>query len=219
MRADLVRVLVILARDGDVEVREAAEGQIAALPADEMSGLLSDPTVDEDVLDYFARAATSAVALRDAVIANPATPADALRTIAGTMSEAQIDLMLLNLNRLIRTPDLIDHLAQSPSLTPLQQNRLEEIRRHFLETPGPEPTPAPLPQTPSAEDTQPIAAAGDAEAEAAPRTEEAREEGESGHATETAVEPPDGALIENANQKIMRLNTSEKIQLALKGTR
>ncbi len=218
MRADLVRVLVLLARDGDDEVRQAAGEQIAALPVEETVALLSDPSAGEDVLHFFARASASAPDLRDAVIGNPATPADALRDIAPTMSTAQIDLMLLNLNRLIETPDLIDLLAKSPSLTPLQRSRLGEIRKHFLEVPEPAPAPSGAAASASAEDTQPVvvapaAPAGITEPPAAPAGEQTA--GEPG----TEEEQPEAALIENANQKILRLNTAEKVQLALKGTR
>jgi len=215
MRAELVKVLVVLARDGDDEVRGAAETHLSSLPEDEMVALLSGTAATEDVLDHFACAPASGPNLRDAVIANPATPAGTLRKIAPTLSAAQIDQVLLNLERLIADPDLIGLLALSPSLTPLQKTRLDEIRRHFTEPPAPTVT-APSPPPPTAEDTQPVEV----------RLPDVDEPDAGGQIDESAAtEPEDGeaagveTLIENANQKILRMNTSEKIQLALKGNR
>ncbi|HKY33402.1 MAG TPA: hypothetical protein VJV23_12765 [Candidatus Polarisedimenticolia bacterium] len=202
-RMELAAVLVALSQDEDSQIRQEASRTLAAYPEQELHGILSDPAAPAALLAHVGTDPASPVALRDAVLQNGSTPVDAIKAMIPGLGAAQMDLLLLNQTRLIAAPDLLDALAASHGLTPLQRVRVEEIRRHFLSQASPA-TPPPAARAPEASP-----AAGPVEATVP----------ETAVTDPGAVEPSAAQAIENATRKILRLNTSEKIQLAYKGTR
>jgi hypothetical protein len=211
-RHELVRILVVLAADADAHVSREAASKLASLPEAELLPLLEDSQAAPEVLDHFACRMPGAGALKAAVIANPATPDDTLRRIASSMGPELIDLLLLNQTRLIATPDLLNLLEANSSATALQRSRVEEIRRHFLSAPAPAPA--------SAVDAPHLDHSGDADdATTAPTPVVAPPEADGTAPPGTEAEVQSASMLANANQKIMRMNTAEKIQLAFKGTR
>lgn len=203
-RRDLIHVLVHLLEDPGEEVRIQAGGTIATIPEEDLAQVLSDPTTATEVLDHFGATPDAASALRTAVLKNPSTTNETLCRMAPSLTASQIDEILLNQNRLIDAPEVLDLLALNPSSTALQRTRFEEIRRHFLAQPAPSPAPeAPAIEAPPIEGVPEDApAAEDAVAE---EVEEIPEEGI--EATEVAA------------TRIQRLTTAEKVKLAFKANR
>ena len=208
LRTELLKILVVLARDADAEIRREAGGSLASFPDEEILSLLSDHAAPAELLDHFGSDPACRAEWREALIANPATPTGTLRKITPLLTSDQIDLLLLNQTRLIANPDLLDLLATgSTAPTPLQRSRIEEIRRHFL---GARPDPRPVIEP--AVVARPAAQPGVGPAPDARTTAEA--------AALDQLAPAELAIaIANATQKIMKMNIAEKVQLALKGTR
>ncbi|HEY3176200.1 MAG TPA: hypothetical protein VGK94_10650 [Candidatus Polarisedimenticolia bacterium] len=207
-RTELLKILVVLVQDGDEEVRREAGKRLTSFPQGEIRPLLADPEAPPEVLHHFASDPGCLPALREILVANPATPAATLRGMISSFTSSQVDLMLLNQTRLIANPDLLDLIDSGDlTLSPLQRSRIEEIRHHFLRAPAaaapaavrPERAPEPVKAAP------PPPPAVEAQATATPAPGPASE--------------PDDALIANATSKILKMNTADKVQLAMKGTR
>jgi hypothetical protein len=143
---------------------------------------------------------------------NPSTSDASLRALAPGLSTQQIDEMLLNQTRLIKDPVILDHLEANANITPLQRSRIDEMRHHFLRA---EPS-APPPARPTREDDlaaergEAPPSADDASTADAATVETYFEEGDL----------PEGMVIsDNALQQIRKMNTAQKIHLALRGSR
>ena len=125
--------------------------------------------------------------------------------------------MLLNQTRLIKDPVILDQLEANANITPLQRSRIDEMRHHFLRA---EPS-APRPARPTRED--------DLAAERGEAPPSAADGSASEAATMAAVtaetyfeegDLPEGMMIsDNALQQIRKMNTAQKIHLALCGSR
>ena len=214
---DLLRILVALSSDQDGEVRDEAGSALEAMPREEIARLLADPSMAQEVLDHFGSLAGVPDEIKEALISNPSASAGCLLNLASSLPEPLINLFLKNETKLIGSPDLLDALLINPSLTRPQSTRIQEIRKHFLR-PLPSVTPEPSagdvpPRITPAEETPPPVETEPVDREPAEEDGEALE-GEEAGAIEQAVDPS-----ENANQKILRLNTAERIQLAFKGNR
>jgi hypothetical protein len=210
LRADLIRILIVLLRDGEGEVRREAAARLAAIPEGEVIGLAGDASAPEDLLDHYGCDPASRSSVRDAIFANPATPARTLRKMAPLLTTAQIDQALMNQTRLIEMPDLLDLMSANPALSAPQRSRIEEMRRHFLG--------APSPRTSSQPAEPDVVTHAPARTEPEPVETPEREDDEEVE-KEGAVDEEAKALFQNATQKILRMNVAEKIQLSLKGNR
>jgi hypothetical protein len=107
---DLLGLLYQLGFDKDDRLKEAALESVRKLPDRVLRGGLSDPGIDPRVLDFFSWAlagAAGAVAATDLVLRNPATADDTVIALAGRASQAEIDLIAVNEERLLRCPLII----------------------------------------------------------------------------------------------------------------
>jgi hypothetical protein len=107
---DLLGLLYQLGFDKDDRLKEAALESVRKLPDGVLRGGLSDPGIDPRVLDFFSWAlagAAGAVAATDLVLRNPATADDTVIALAGRASQAEIDLIAVNEERLLRCPLII----------------------------------------------------------------------------------------------------------------
>jgi hypothetical protein len=202
VRTELLRILVVLLGDGDDQVRREAAAKLSSFAETELLPLLEEPSASPEVLDHFGCQTPGTASYQVAVISNPATSVATLRRMAPSLTAGLIDHLLLNQTRLISTPDLLDLLEGNPALTPLQRSRTAEIRLHFLHAAPPPPAREAAPPFP-AEPAKP-----------APPPATTTEPDPS-----VPLEPDTAAMISNATQKILRMNTSEKVQLAMKGNR
>lgn len=214
-RGEAVRLLVALVADPDTALRDLASETLGGIPESEILPLLRDPAAAPEILLHFAGATGISAEAQEAILAHPAAPEDALITLLPGLPPPAVDLLLLNLNRLLKAPRLFARMESLTGLTPSQRARLDEIRRHFLNVPArPEPRPrsvpgagaspastiAGAPEIPAASEAPP------ADVDASPGLEGPPEEG-------------DASEIDSAITRIMRMNTAEKIQLAFKGSR
>jgi len=209
-RAEQFNILVVLLGDEDEEIRHEAASRLGSFPEGEVLSMLGDPAATPTVLDHFGCDPSSPLSLKEAVLANGATPASTLRRMLPTLAAPQIDQVLLNQTRLIAEPDLLDFMSGNPALTPLQRTRIEEFRRHFLRGRGdPQPPEGTALVEPDRE-TLDLEGEGAVEPLAAAEGLETHDSGADGATAE---------LLRNAAMKILRMNAAERIKLAFKGTR
>ena len=107
---DLLCLLYQLGFDSDDRLKEAALTSARALPDGVLRGGLSDPAIDKRVLDFFSWAlagAPGAAAAIDLILSNPTTADDTVVTLAARASQAEVDVIATNEERLLRCPAII----------------------------------------------------------------------------------------------------------------
>ncbi len=225
----VLRVLVALLSERQPGIADVATQSLEERTVDlaRLAEILQEKTTDPAVLAYFGKrmAGTSEMEILRIVIADPKTPEDTLKMLAATEGGKVLEAILLNEDRLIQTPVLLDVLKSNPEISIRQKTRVDEIEMHLI--PGnipaatPEATPPPVVPVPevqepeSSDEPAPLEgpaetlpqdlAADPAEMVAAAEREEEEEEEEE--------------LPRQALDKIQGLGVPEKIQLALAATR
>ena len=205
-RPELLRVLVALQRDPDEGVRQEATSRFSSLSIPELKEALSDPGTVPEVLHHIALSSSMKPELVEPLLVNPSTAVVTLEGLIPRLGPTHLDQLLLNQQRLIANPRLLDRIAAHPAATPQQRARVEEYRRHFIDRPAPAPAPEPEREPPAA--AVAVVAAGGV----VPSEDQAHEPG-------AEEESADDSMADNATRRIMLMNTAEKIQLAFKGSR
>ena len=207
---DLLELLHHLLADHDPEVAGAAQASLVAQPAAEILPLLKDRETPPQVLAW-AAAHRSERELREAVLQNTSLPDEAIETLAPGLSEQLAELVVINQVRLLRRTSLLEALERNQSLSNDQRRRLRELRESFRigEIPAPSETP------PATEAPAPVEAPGEVE-EAAEEPILTEDQALARYLTEAERGEQDKV---GAVQKVFRLNTAQKVILALKGTR
>ena len=115
-----------------------------------LAEILQEKTIDPAVLAYFGKrmAGTKEMEILRIVIADPKTPEDTLKMLAATEGGKVLEAILLNEDRLIQTPVLLDVLKSNPEISIRQKTRIDEIEKHLIRgnipAPTPEATPPPV---------------------------------------------------------------------------
>lgn len=206
---DLLELLQHLLADHDPEVAGAAQASLVAQPAAEILPLLKDRETPPPVLAW-AAAHRSERELREAVLQNTSLSDEAIEALAPGLSEHLAELVVINQVRLLRRTSLLEALEGNPSLSNDQRRRLRELRETFRigEIPAPSEEPAAEAAAP-AEEPAPVE-------EVAEEPILTEDEALARYLTEAERGEQDKV---GAVQKVFRLNTAQKVILALKGTR
>jgi hypothetical protein len=212
--ADLVELLHHLLRDADSRVKQAASTSLTTMPADALLPLAKDRGTPTEVLAWILVYREDRE-LRESVLQNTSLEDEALESVAGSLSEALAELVVINQVRLLRRTSLLEALEKNPSLSNDQKRRLRELRESFhiggVAAPAPPPAaPAPPPEAGPT--------LGDELQEALPE-EPAPQTDEEALVRYLSVEERDEAEKVSVVQRIFRLNTAEKVIAALKGNR
>jgi hypothetical protein len=96
-----------------------------------LAEILADPKTDPSVLSYFALHQTMPREPMSALLTNPSLDDDALVAIGSRGSSTAIDLLLLNQERLVKTPAAVDALVGNGTLGPDQRRRLLDFIEHL----------------------------------------------------------------------------------------
>jgi voltage-gated potassium channel Kch len=209
--ADLVELLFILTRDAEAEVRDSASASLMATPPDVFLAIAKDRQTPAEVLGW-ALAHRIERETREAVLQNTSTSDAVIESLAPSLSAELAELVVINQVRLLRRLSLLEALEANPHLNNDQRRRLRELRETFhigeaaQAPPPPEPTPQPAPE---AEPEAPLEA---------PPEERIASEDEAITRYLTDDERGETQKV-SAVQRIYRLNTADKLVLALKGTR
>jgi hypothetical protein len=212
--ADLAELLHHLLSDPDPAVGQSATATLTAMPVEEIVPISRDRDTPPALLGWVLSAREERE-IREAALQNPSTPDEAVEGITGFLGEELAELVVINQVRLLRRTSLLEVLEKNTLLNKDQQRRLRELRESFrIGQPGAPAPPAPPPPAPAPEP------------EPAP-TEELAEP-----PVDLASLSPDEAVIQilsederadqekvNVVQEIYRLNTAQKVIMALKGSR
>jgi hypothetical protein len=206
---DLVELWTDLVRDRDEGVRAAATKSLRDFPAAEFLPIAKSRDTPPSVLTWAATHRTERE-LREAALQNTSLSDEAIEALAPTLPQELAELVVIAQVRLLRRTSLLEAIESNPALNNDQRRRLRELRESFqigwAEAPAPAPREEPPPAVePPPPEPEPVVEAPISEDEALVRylSEEERRE------TEKV----------STVQKIYRLNTLEKIQTALKGSR
>lgn len=205
---DLAELLCLLLGDADQAVRDAARGTLIAMPADQMLSLLKDRQTPPAVLAW-AVGGRPETELREVALQNVSTPDEAIEAVAASLSESLAELVVINQTRLLRRTSMLEALESNPSLNNDQKRRLRELRESFHigeEAPAPPPPPPAPPPPPEPEAAEP-------EAPPEPQTEQ---EAVVQYLSENERNDADKL---STVQRIVRMNTAEKVVTALKGSK
>jgi hypothetical protein len=205
---DLLELWTDLVRDKEPSVQEAATKSITTFPVAEFLPVLKSRDTPAAVLAWAATHRKERE-LREAALQNTSLTDETIESLAADLPSELAELVVINQTRLLRRTSLLEALETNPSLSNDQKRRLRELRETFkigvVEAPPP-PAPEPEPEREEPELAEVSLGPSDmSEDEAMVRylSEDERQ------STEKV----------SAVQKIYRLNTAEKLIMALKGTR
>ena len=132
-QADLLEALISLREDSDANVAQAAQSTLAAQAAEDLLNVAKSPDTSPFVLQYLA-ANHGTRELQEAVATHANTPDTAIAVLAKQTSEGSLlELITVNQQRLIRSPEILDAVLQNPARTAEAERRATETRREFFE--------------------------------------------------------------------------------------
>lgn len=133
-QADLLELLVLLAESSDSELSSASKETLLSFETNDLKLAAETPETAPVILKYFAQNANLPAEIYEKVILNPKTPDLAILSLAKhTVRGDLLELISVNQQRLIRTPQLIETILANSSLTPESERRAKETRREFFE--------------------------------------------------------------------------------------
>lgn len=133
-QTDLLEALVILTRSEDSELAANASNTLKSQENSQLKAIISSDEAAPQVLDYFARQETLSQEIYEVVIANPKTPGESIISFAKQTSSGELlEVLSLNQQLLIGTPELLDAILSNPNKTTEANRRASEIKREFFE--------------------------------------------------------------------------------------
>jgi hypothetical protein len=133
-QSDLLEVLVFLRQSGDQEIASAALETLEAENNDALLVIAKIDTTSPRVLGYLTSRAGAPRELYEAAIQNRSTPDEALADFATSTSESSLlELIALNQERLVRSPQLIEAILANPARSSEAERRARETKKEFFE--------------------------------------------------------------------------------------
>jgi hypothetical protein len=133
-QADLLEVLVALSRDEETELAEAARETLQNQEDEQWISAAQASEVAPEVLGYLAGRKDLPPEVHEAVAQNQATPDEAIALLAQTTgSGSLIELLIINQQRLIRAPAIMDAVLVNPARTPEAERRVKEVQEEFFQ--------------------------------------------------------------------------------------
>ncbi|MFN8007236.1 MAG: hypothetical protein U0V70_09480 [Terriglobia bacterium] len=131
---ELLAILIHLQNDPDSSICETAKGTLEnEFSEDLLKTILESSTAPADALEYFGSFPFRSETLLEIVIQNKATPDSTIASIAEKVDAGLMDLVMVNLMRLLRSPFILEALERNQRATPDITRRLGEIREEFFE--------------------------------------------------------------------------------------
>ncbi|HEX8368017.1 MAG TPA: hypothetical protein VF604_05705 [Pyrinomonadaceae bacterium] len=133
-QSDLLEILVSLAQNGDEELSGNARETLKNQDKQRLEDIVSAPQVSPQVLAYFAGEENLPFNAYEAIISNLSTPDAAIIKFARSTKEGSLlELITLNQQRLIRTPQIIEAIIANPYRTAEAERRAQETKREFFQ--------------------------------------------------------------------------------------
>src|SRR5215212_3693195 len=133
-QSDLLEILVALAQNGDVELSVNARETLKNQDTGNLADIVASPLTSSQVLAYFAGEENLPFEAYEAIITNLNTPDTAIIKFARSSRDGSLlELITLNQQRLIRTPQIIEAIIANPYRTAEAERRAQETKREFFE--------------------------------------------------------------------------------------
>ncbi len=131
---ELLAILIYLQNDVEPEVcKDARDTLENEFSENLLKTILESSTAPAEILEYYGSFPFRSEALLEVVIENKSTPDSTVAAIAEQVDARLIDLVLVNLMRLLRSPFILEALERNSHATPDITRRLREIREEFFE--------------------------------------------------------------------------------------
>ena len=133
-QSDLLEVLVALTASDDAQIATAAAETLKNESAEDLLIAASGEETAPNVLAYLATVADGKQDVYEAAILNTHTPDQALAKLAATTtSSSLLELITINQQRLVRSPEIIDAILGNPARSAEAERRARETRKEFFE--------------------------------------------------------------------------------------
>jgi len=133
-QSDLLEVLVALTTSDDAQIATAATETLKNETAEELLIAASGEETAPNVLAYLATVVDGKQETYEAAILNTRTPDQALAKLAATTtSSSLLELITVNQQRLVRSPQIIDAILGNPARSGEAERRARETREEFFE--------------------------------------------------------------------------------------
>ncbi len=133
-QSDLLEVLVALTASDDAQIATAAAETLKNESAEDLLIAASAEETAPNVLAYLATVADGKQDVYEAAILNTHTPDQALAKLAATTtSSSLLELITINQQRLVRSPEIIDAILGNPARSAEAERRARETRKEFFE--------------------------------------------------------------------------------------
>jgi hypothetical protein len=211
-REDLIRVLVLLAAEGDAEIADSARTTLATFSLENLFAVMELPDLEPLEIELLARAVPSEP-LWHRIVRHPRTSNETLRWLAATAPASTLDAIVTNQTRLLACLEILLDMRTNPHVTQDVLRRAREFEEEFLKKASAWAAAAEVepevPAVPSIEDALVALAAIGMNLPAAATGPVPLTEPES-------TAPPE---VADAFLRLSQLNTYQRIMRALKGTR
>ena len=133
-QSDLLEVLVALTRNTDAEIAESARATLTAQNMSDVENVIKSEKIAPPILAYFVEQDDLPTSLYETILTKPETPTDSIVKFARQTAKGELlELVSLNQQLLIKTPQIIDAIIGNPRSTPEAQRRAQETKREFFE--------------------------------------------------------------------------------------
>ena len=133
-QSDLLEVLVALTASDDAQIATAAAETLKNESSEELLLAASAEDTAPNVLAYLATFRDGKPEIYEATILNTRTPDQALVKLAATTTNGSLlELITINQQRLVRSPEIIDAILGNPARSGEAERRARETRKEFFE--------------------------------------------------------------------------------------
>jgi len=133
-QGDLLEALVALRESDNAEIAAAAAATLGEQDAESLLTVAQTQETAPAVLGFLATRADLGRAVHEAVTLHQNTPDQAIALLAGMTSDGELlELIIVNQQRLIRAPAIIEAIISNPARTPEAERRARETRREFFD--------------------------------------------------------------------------------------
>ena len=225
---DLSRILYYLTRDEDEDVSREAGETLSGMPAEVVSTIISDPSAEPGLLDFFARALADEAMLQKILLNSSATDETVAYLAERVHDQNIIDLIANNHERIARSYEIVEALSKNPLITRSTMDGVIDFLKLYMGDKFGFP-----PEADAGEggDAEPVSSQAEISAGALPESSfldefeidselivEEEAGYEAGDESGEEERPPD-IINRSVYIKINALNVGQKIKLALLGNR
>jgi len=133
-QTDLLEILVALAGAADAELAENARQTLLSQDKSDLESIVKTTEIAPQVLAYFAGQDDQPKPVHEAILSNPKTPPSSIVSFARRTSSGELlEILSLNQQLLIGTPQIIDAIMANPYRTADAERRAGETRREFFQ--------------------------------------------------------------------------------------